>query len=137
LASIQFTVNTGFGKPNTIHFDSMLVTASDSKPGAIQLRDADEVDKENGIAVVLDKYTLEDSLESELRRLGYSSGKVDEHVSNFIRGLFGKGGMMLFGCGNAWKIIFDSKDKSPSILNLKHSKGSIPVPGRGKTLEKE
>jgi hypothetical protein len=46
-------------------------------------------------------------LESELRRLGYSAGDVDVQIGHFIWGLFGKGGMMLFGCGNAWKIKFD------------------------------
>jgi hypothetical protein len=40
---------------------------------------------------------------------------TDDHVRNFIRGLFGKGNMMLFGCGNAWKIEFDKEKNFPLI----------------------
>jgi hypothetical protein len=47
-------------------------------------------------------------LKTELESMEYSSGDVDAHVYHFIYGLFGKGGMYLFGCGNAWKLKFDS-----------------------------
>ena len=70
----------------------------------------------------------------------YSSGNIDDHVRNFIRGSFGKGNMMLFGCGNAWNIKFNKEKNFPSKLQLKHNGNElIPVPviGRGKTLKKE
>jgi hypothetical protein len=47
------------------------------------LRDIDEVDKENGTALVLKTCTLKVKLKNELRRLGYS-GDANEHVSQFI-----------------------------------------------------
>jgi hypothetical protein len=59
--------------------------------------------------------------------------------SHFIQGLFGKGNMYLFGCGNAWKIEFNSKDNFPSKLQLNHNKGStlVAVAGRGESVKKE
>ena len=90
----------------------MLVTISEHK--AIQFRDLD-VDMENGTAVVLETSMLKVKLKDELRRLGYS-GNVDNHVYNFIRGLFGKNNMYLFGCGNAWKIEFNKENNFPSTL---------------------
>jgi hypothetical protein len=65
------------------------------------------------------------------------SQEISTHVRQFIQGLFGKGDMMLFGCGNAWKL--ESDNSFPSMLNLKGSKGSIVVPvmGGGKTLKIE
>jgi len=78
-------------------------------------------------------------LKSELGRLGYS-GNVDNHVRDFIRGLFGKSGMMLFGCGNAWKIKFNKENNFPSTLNLKHNGNElvpVAVTGQGKTIKKE
>jgi hypothetical protein len=116
------------------------VTASDSKLGAIQLRDIDEVDKENGTAVVVDKCTLKDKLKAELRWIKYS-GYVDDHVCHFSLGIIWKrahASIWLCVCGNAWKFEFDSEDNIPSTLKLKHSKGSLTVPvvGSGKILKK-
>ena len=64
---------------------------------------------------------------------------TDDHVRNFIRGLFGKGNMMLFGCGNAWKIEFDKEKNFPLTLNLQHRNAMtlFLVVGCGKTLKKE
>jgi len=93
----------------------------------------------NGYATVVDKCTLKKKLKDELSRLEYS-GDADQHVRNFIQGLFGKSGMMLFGRGNAWKIEFDSEDNIPSTLNLKHYGNEfvpVTVTGQGKTIKKE
>lgn len=117
----------------------MLVTISEHK--AIQFRDLD-VDMENGTAVVLETSMLKVKLKDELRRLGYS-GNVDQHVSTFIHGLFGKGNMMLFGCGKPWKFEFDTEENFPSMLQLKHGKelvpvvSPVPVTGCGETIKKE
>jgi hypothetical protein len=114
----------------------MLVTLS--KGGGVQMRDL-IVDKDNCTAVVSEECTLKVKLKSELGRLGYS-GNVDNHVYNFIRGLFGKNNMYLFGCGNAWKIEFNKENNFPSTLNLKHNGNElvpVAVTGQGKTIKKE
>jgi hypothetical protein len=48
----------------------------------------------------------------------YSSCDVDMQVRNFIYGLFGKGSMMLFGCGYTRKIEFATEDNFPSTLRV-------------------
>jgi hypothetical protein len=128
-------ITTGF-KRRSFSFGPMLVTLS--KGGGVQMRDL-IVDKDNCTAVVSEECTLKVKLKSELGRLGYS-GNVDIHVRNFIRGLFGKSGMMLFGCGNAWKIKFNKENNFPSTLNLKHNGNElvpVAVTGQGKTIKKE
>jgi hypothetical protein len=128
-------ITTGWGESKPISFGPILVTGSDSKLGAIQLRDV--VLEANGFAKVQETCTLKDTLKTELKSIGYS-GDADQHVLNFILGLFGKSCMMLFGNGNARRIKFDSKENFPSTLNLIYSKGGIvPVIGCGKTLKKE
>jgi hypothetical protein len=131
-------ITTGWEESKPISFGPILVTCSHSKLGAIQLRDV-IVDDDNSTAVVSEECTLKDKLIDELSRLEYS-GDADQHVRCFIYGLFGKGNLMLFGRGNAWKIEFDSEDNIPSTLNLKHNGNElvpVAVTGRGKTIKKE
>jgi hypothetical protein len=65
------------------------VTASKSKKGAIQLRDV-VLEANSVVAVVLESCTLKKKLKAELLdTIGYS-GDADQHVYDFIRGLFGK-----------------------------------------------
>jgi hypothetical protein len=93
-----------YGKPKTIHFGSMLVTAvTATHIGPVHIKLRDLVRVTNDTAVVLESCTLKNKLKAELISMEYSddSRKNSQHVGNFIRGLFGKGGMMLFGCGNA------------------------------------
>ena len=104
------------------------MTASKSKLGAIQLRDV--VLEANGFATVCESCSLKDVLLGELSCLEYS-GDANQHVCRFIDGLFGKSNMMLFGCGNAWKIKFNSKDNFPSTLNLKHNRNKYIVSVKG------
>jgi hypothetical protein len=129
-------ITTGWEESKPISFGPMLVTLS--KGGGVQMRDL-IVDKDNCTAVVSEECTLKVKLKSELGRLGYS-GNVDNHVYNFIRGLFGKNNMYLFGCGNAWKIEFNKENNFPSTLNLKHNGNElvpVAVTGQGKTIKKE
>jgi hypothetical protein len=87
------------GKPKTIYFSPILVTATDTGPGAIQLRDV--ILEANGFAKVLEVCTLKDTLASKLRPTEDSddSQQMNAHIYKFIRGLLGKGDMYLFGCG--------------------------------------
>jgi hypothetical protein len=127
----------GWEESKPITFGPMLVTASGSGGGSIQLRDIDVVDKDNYTAVVSEECSLKEKLKGELSLLEYS-GDADRHIYDFIRGLFGKSGMMLFGCGNAWKIEFNTN--LPSTLNLKHNRNEyviVPVTGHGKILKNE
>jgi hypothetical protein len=128
-------ITTGFER-RSVSFGPMLVTGSNSKKGAIQLRDV--ILEANGFATVRESCSLNDKLLGELSRLEYS-GDADQHVSQFIRGLFGETNMRLFGCGNAWKFEFDTN--FPSTLNLKHNNGNefvpVPVTGCGRTIKKE
>jgi hypothetical protein len=128
---------TGFER-RSVSFGPMLVTGSNSKKGAIQLRDV--ILEANGFATVRESCTLMDTMKNELESIGYPSGNADQHVCNFIGGLFGKSNMFLFGRGNAWKIEFDSEDNIPSTLNLKHYGNEfvpVTVTGQGKTIKKE
>jgi hypothetical protein len=73
---------TGFEESKPVCFCPMLVTASDSKKGAFQLRDV--VLEANDSAVVLETCSLKDTLKSELRRMGYSEDIKKSMIASVV-----------------------------------------------------